>query len=130
MPGMDEEKRARLRGMLLEKKRKMWNELCDEIFRKTGEELHTQFEVALDVADQGLVDLLADTGLNVADIRRQEITMMDEAVGKLERGTYGLCEDCGEEIDEERLQVMPYALNCLDCQKKREGPPYPPGVKI
>ena len=123
-------RQTRLRAMLLEKKRTLWNELRDEIFRKTGEELHSQFEIAQDPADTGLIGLLEDTGLAVADIRRQELTRMDEAMNKLERGTYGVCDECGTDIDEKRLSVSPLVLYCIDCQKRREGPSYPPGVKM
>jgi DnaK suppressor protein len=124
------DRHAKLRELLQERKRKMWNELRDELFRKVGEELHSQFEIPQDVGDQGLVDLLEDTGLNIADIRRQELTMMDEAMGKLERGSYGVCEDCGKEIVEERLELVPFALYCVVCQTRREGPSYPPGTKL
>lgn len=130
MPGKSNEKQARLRAMLLENKRRMWNELRDELFRKSGEELHTQFEIAQDPADTGLIALLEDTGLAVADIRRQELTRMDEAMNRLERGTYGTCEECGVEIDEKRLAVAPLSSYCIDCQKRREGPSYGPGVKM
>ncbi len=130
MPAKNKERQARLRTMLLGNKRRMWNELREELFSKTGEELHTQFEIPQDPADQGLIDVLEDTGLAVADIRRQELTRMDEAVGRLERGTYGLCDDCGKEIDEKRLSVAPFAPYCIDCQKRLEGPSYPPGVTL
>jgi DnaK suppressor protein len=38
----------------------------------------------------------------------------------LREGTYGTCEDCGEEINTERLKVLPFAIYCRDCQEKRE----------
>lgn len=123
-------RQKRLREMLLEKKRAMWNELRGELFQNTGEALHSQFELPLDPAEQGLIDLLTDTGLSVADIRRQELTAMDEAMGRLERGGYGICEACGREIPEERLRVMPFARYCRDDQEKQEGPAYPPKMKI
>lgn len=130
MPIPKDDRQARLRTTLLEDKRRMWNELREDLFRKAGEELHAQFEIPQDPADQGLIDALEDMDLAVADIRRQELTRMDEAVGRLERGTYGLCEDCGTEIDEKRLSVAPLVLYCIDCQKRREGPAYPPGVTL
>ncbi len=128
--GNRDKRLARLREMLLEKKRAMWTDLRDELFKSTGEGLHSQFELPLDPAEQGLIDLLADTGLIVADIRRQELTAMDEAMGRMERGTYGTCEACGREIPEERLRVMPFARYCREDQEKHEGPAYPPGAKI
>ncbi len=124
------ERRARLRSMLMENKRKLWNELRGELFRETGEELHTQFDIPQDPAEHGLVTLIEDTGLAVADIHRQQLTEMDEAMNRLERGTYGVCDDCGTEIPEQRLSVSPFVRYCIDCQKKREGPPYPPGVTM
>lgn len=125
-----DKRQERLREMLLEKKRTVWNNLRDELFQNTGEGLHSQFELPLDPAEQGLIDLLADTGLSVADIRRQELTAMDEAMGRMERGTYGTCEACGKEIPEERLRVMPFARYCREDQEKQEGPAYLPKAKI
>jgi DnaK suppressor protein len=67
-----------------------------------------------------LIDLIEDTGLAVADIRRGELTQMDEALDRLEDGTYGLCADCGQEIDGQRLKVMPFAIYCVSCQREKE----------
>lgn len=128
--GKMNKRQARLRDILLEKKRAMWNELRDDLFQNMGEELHSQFEISLDPAEQGLVDLLADTGLKVADIRWQELTAMDEAMGRLEQGTFGVCEACGREIPEERLRVMPTARYCREDQKKQEGPAGLPKTKL
>jgi DnaK suppressor protein len=128
--GKMNKRQARLRDILLEKKRAMWNELRDELFQVMGEELHSQFEISLDPAEMGLVDLLADTGLKVADIRRQELTAMDEAMGRLEQGAYGICEACGREIPEERLRVMPTARYCREDQEKQEGPSFLPAAKF
>lgn len=128
--GKMNERQAQFRDMLLEKKRVMWNELRNELFRKTGEELHSQFELPLDPAERGLIGLLEDTELNVADIRRQELTAMDEAMERLERGTYGICEECGRDISFARLRIAPYARYCVKDQEKREGPSSPPGVTL
>ncbi|MBI5286424.1 MAG: TraR/DksA family transcriptional regulator [Deltaproteobacteria bacterium] len=116
------DRQTRLKKILLERKRKLWIELRDELFKKMAPEHHAQFETALDYEDQALLDLIEDTGLTIADIRREELTRMDETMRKLDEGTYGICEDCGEEISEERLKVMPYALYCVKCQEKHEGP--------
>jgi DnaK suppressor protein len=70
--------------------------------------------------DLSLIDLIEDTGLAVADIRRGELTQMDEALDRLEDGTYGLCADCGQEIDERRLKVKPFAVCCVSCQSEKE----------
>jgi len=124
------ERLAILRARLMDEKRRLWNEVRQELFETLGEGLHTQYEIPQDVGEQGLMDLLSDVGLAVSDIRRQELTRMDEALGKLAAGRYGICEDCGEDIPDERLQVAPYAPCCISCQERREGPAYPPGATL
>lgn len=42
---------------------------------------------------------------------------IDEALQRIENGTYGICERCGQKIAEERLDAIPYATRCIDCQR-------------
>ena len=122
MPQVDKERQGWIRELLREEKRRLWSEVRAELFAGLGEELHTQYDLPRDIGDQGILDLLDDTGLAVVDIRRQQLTQLEEALGKLEAGRYGRCEDCGKKIDDARLRVAPYAPCCLSCQAKREGP--------
>ncbi len=70
----------------------------------------------LDVA-RSLEDIETDAGL----IERYEYQLkaIDAALSRLERGRYGICEKCKEEIPIERLKAVPFAAYCIDCQKKR-----------
>lgn len=43
---------------------------------------------------------------------------VEKALKRFEKGTYGLCVDCGKEISEERLEVVPFAERCIECEKK------------
>lgn len=122
MPQADKVRQGWFRELLLEEKRRLWNEVRSELFEELGEELHTQYDLPRDIGDQGILDLLDDTGLAIIDIRRQQLTQLEEALVKLEEGRYGRCEDCGRKIAEARLRVAPYAPCCVDCQAKREGP--------
>jgi DnaK suppressor protein len=122
MPKTDKERQGWLRELLLEEKRRLWSEVRAELFEQLGEELHTQYDLPRDIGDQGILDLLDDTGLAIVDIRRQQLTQLEEALSKLEAGRYGRCEDCGKKIDDARLRVAPYAACCVPCQAQREGP--------
>ena len=53
---------------------------------------------------------------NVKDILKR----VDEALNRIEKGTYGICELCGQAIPEERLQALPYANLCITCKQKEE----------
>lgn len=122
-------RQSAMKEILFEEKRRLWADLRMEVFREQ-EKLNTQFEIPQDIGDMGMMDLLADTGLAVSNILREKLSRMEEAVRKLEEGTYGICEDCGEDIPVDRLHVEPFAVCCVRCQEKREGPSYPPGAKI
>ena len=118
------------RNLLLEQKRKLWGELKEELFAETGEALHSQYDIPQDIGEMSILDLLSDAGLAVADIRRAQLTSLDEALKRLEMGSYGICEGCGEHIDMQRLRLVPFTAYCFECQKQQEGPSRPPGVKI
>lgn len=61
-------------------------------------------------AERGEAERLA------ADLQ-ESLEDVDDALLRLERGTYGQCERCGEAISEARLEAMPTARRCLDCAK-------------
>lgn len=115
-----QERQERLRNLLMEEKRRLWRELRAELFEKVGEDLHTQYDIPQDIGEQGILDLLEDTGLALVDMRREQLTRMEEALMRLEAGKYGICEACGKKIDEARLHVAPYVNCCTKCQEQRE----------
>ena len=61
-------------------------------------------------------DIICD--LSVTE--QKEIEEIDIALGKLDDGTYGICDDCKEEIPIARLKVKPYAEYCTKCRKMEE----------
>lgn len=113
--------KAAHKKLLLDRKRKVWNELREEIFRKFGKDYNDQFDIPHDLEELSVLDLVEDLGLSVSDLRRQELESMDVALRKLDEGTYGTCSRCGAEIGDERLKAMPYAEHCLRCQNELEG---------
>jgi RNA polymerase-binding transcription factor len=130
MPERLEGDQLELRNLLIEQKRKLWGELTEELFTRTGEQLATQYDIPQDLGERSLLDLLSDAGLAIADVRRVQLTQLEEAQRRLEMGTYGKCEGCGEVIDIQRLRAVPFAAYCVECQKKQEGPGKPPGVTL
>ena len=52
--------------------------------------------------------------------RRASLRSIEKALISIEEGTYGTCEDCGEEISVGRLNVVPFALRCVECQEMQE----------
>ncbi len=120
MEEKDSLRAKRLKKILLDRKRKMWLELRDDLFRKLGKEYNAQFDNPRDIEEMALIDIIEDTGIAVAEIKRAELEKMDEALRSLEDGTYGVCSECGEDIEEERLKVMPFATVCVKCKSDKE----------
>ncbi len=58
--------------------------------------------------------------LRIRDRERKLILKIKEALARIEDGTFGICEECGQEISEERLKVRPVTTLCIDCKTKAE----------
>lgn len=69
-----------------------------------------------------IADDVADTDLNFKIKSSEEHILheIDAALKRIEEGTYGLCTDCGELISDQRLDVMPYAVQCMHCKEEYE----------
>jgi len=117
---MSQKKKEALKKMLLEKKRQVWDEVKERLFRQLGPEYKNEIDTALDEGDKALTDLAEETGLSLIDLRKDILDKIDHALEKLEQGTYGICEDCGAEISEQRLKAVPFAIYCIECKEKRE----------
>jgi DnaK suppressor protein len=73
-----------------------------------------------DLADRATLEVERNFLLRVRDRERKLITKIDETLKKIEDGTYGICQRCGKEIEEERLKARPVASYCIECKRKLE----------
>lgn len=120
-PKLTEEKRKELlKKFLIKKREEIVKEAKTEIARYLKGETKQLVETALDDGDWSVIDLSEDINFKRLETHRDNLARIDEALRKLSEGTYGICEDCGEEIPKERLEVMPFAILCRDCQEKKE----------
>lgn len=72
-------------------------------------------------ADAGTETFEKEKDLAIRDSLREILGRIDEAMGKIERGTYGECDRCGREIPKARLNAVPHAIYCVECQDIIEG---------
>jgi DnaK suppressor protein len=54
---------------------------------------------------------------SLSDLERKQLILVDKALTAIEEETYGTCEECGEEIEDKRLNAVPWATHCLACQE-------------
>lgn len=106
------EKRLRARLAVLNR------EISSELEESEGEDYTA---LAGDEGDVASADQISDTRL--FDLQRDvgEIDAVRAALDRLAGDTYGLCIDCGTEIERERLEADPAAPRCIDCQLRRES---------
>jgi DnaK suppressor protein len=116
----EEERRVALRNALIKKREEIVREAKSEISKYIKGETRQLVDTALDNGDWSIIDLSEDISLKQLSTHRETLLRIDEALRKLGEGTYGKCEDCGEDISEERLKVLPFAIYCRDCQEKKE----------
>jgi DnaK suppressor protein len=114
------ERKAALRKTLIAKRESIVKEAKSEISKYIKGETRQLVDTALDDGDWSVVDLSEDISLRQLGTHKDTLRKIDEALRKLDEGTYGICEDCGEEISEERLKILPFAIYCTDCQERRE----------
>ena len=116
----DHEKNIILRRFLINRRRDIMREAKNEIAKYIKGETRQLVESALDDGDWSVIDLSEDISLRQLSAHRGTLLKIDEALRKLDEGTYGICEDCGEAINEGRLKVLPFAIYCVECQEKLE----------
>ncbi|HDH02092.1 MAG TPA: transcriptional regulator, TraR/DksA family protein [Nitrospirae bacterium] len=116
----EEQRKERLRKLLISKRQEIIREAKNEIGKFIRGENRQLAETALDDGDWSVVDLAEDLNLQKLTVHKQTLNKIDEALRKLNEGTYGICEDCGSEISDERLKIIPFAIYCVDCMEKRE----------
>jgi RNA polymerase-binding transcription factor DksA len=106
--------RARLRGDL--------SQMTDEALRRdnnggTG----NLSNVPLHMADLGTDNYDQEFTLGLIENEQGTLELVNEALSRMEKGTYGLCAECAEPISKPRLQAIPYAKHCIRCARKLES---------
>jgi len=77
-------------------------------------------DVEADILDRSASDLERTLCLLLRERGRNKLKEIDDALERIQDGTFGFCEDCGDKIPLRRLEVMPFAVTCIDCKSLRE----------
>jgi DnaK suppressor protein len=74
-----------------------------------------------DEEEQSMQDFVVQMDLALVEMESETLRQIGHALSRLEEGTYGVCEECDENIAEARLRALPFAELCRDCQERSEG---------
>jgi DnaK suppressor protein len=103
--------------------RKLLSSMLEEAMQKgdnTLEELTDSNEVFADPADRATAESDRSFTLRIRDRERRLIRKIRAALQRIEDGSYGICEECGEDIGVPRLKARPVTKLCINCKSKQE----------
>ncbi len=107
--------RARLRGDL--------DQMTDEALYKSGGDASggNLSNMPLHMADLGTENFDQDFTLGLIENEQETLNQIEDALGRIESGTFGVCDDCRQPISRSRLQALPYTPHCIECARKLEN---------
>src|SRR5215471_8044825 len=107
---------AKVREHLQDVKHKLLSEIDSEL----RAEREGNKDEGLDTYDLASEERDREINFILSDRERSKARNIDDALERMEEGTYGVCDACGLEIAEERLTAMPFTRLCRDCQQEQE----------
>jgi len=113
---------AHFRDLLLEERQRVLNAI-EYLHGENSGSLKDETEdstVDNHLADTATVTLDREIDYTLEENSEHVLKEIDRALVKIESGTFGTCETCGQPIAEERLAAIPYATQCIDCKRREE----------
>jgi len=117
---MDPGRYAELKGILEERRREIMSEVQGRMRDVRAEGAGSTVQGVLDAAESSELDIQDEIEFALIQMKAETLNKIDEALRRLEEGTYGYCFECGDEINEKRLRALPFAVRCKDCEEARE----------
>lgn len=74
-----------------------------------------------DFTDQATLETDIDMNIHMKERDSKLIIKIKQALERIEEGTYGICDQCGEEISEARMEARPVTTECIDCKREHEN---------
>ena len=113
---VDQERFSVLKRMLEERRKEIHQKL-----KSLRETIPVEAGAVRDAEEQSVDDFVQEVDFALMQMKSETLARIDEAMQRLEDGTYGLCTECAGEIAEARLKALPFAALCRDCQEQEES---------
>ena len=113
---MERTEMEEFRKKLLNMRERLWI----EVKHKHAEASEIQDTGVPDPGDASMTDDLRDFLHVLSDTKREQILEIDEAIRRIENGSYAICGRCEEEISKKRLEVQPFTRYCVSCKEELE----------
>src|SRR5215813_15262299 len=110
-----------LKEMLEERRREIQAEVQGKISDVRAEASMGGKNEVFDAVESSEADIQDDIEFALIQMKSETLNKVNDALTRLDQGTYGNCFECGEEIAEKRLRALPFAVRCKDCEEAREN---------
>ncbi len=106
--------------MIKKKLLKQRQDLLAEAGQTLNTKISTEKESFPDPTDQAVAELDNNFLLRLRGREQKLLKKIDEAIARIDDGTYGVCESCGGEIGVKRLEARPVTTLCIECKTRQE----------
>jgi len=117
---MDQIRYDDLKRMLEERKKEILAEVHEKIRDVRSENSFGKMNEVLDSGESSEADIQEDIEFALIQMKAETLSKINEALARLEEGAYGYCFECGQDISQQRLRALPFAVRCKDCEEARE----------
>jgi DnaK suppressor protein len=112
---VEQDRYSVLKRMLEDRRHEIQHKL-----RTLRETLPAEASDVRDVEEQSVDDFVQEVDFALMQMKSETLRRIDEAIHRLEDGSYGVCAECENEIPAARLRALPFAELCRDCQQALE----------
>ena len=109
-----------LKKILEDRRREIVTEVQGRMRDVRAEGSTAKLNEVFDAGESSEADIQEDIELALIQMKSETLQRINEALTRLDEGKYGYCFECGEEIAEQRLRALPFAVRCKDCEEARE----------
>jgi len=117
---MKQEELKQFESSLYQRKRNIQSALSSEGEVQSQSHRSTSSD---DYADEAQICEQLEISSQIVTAEAGQLRKIDEALSRIKSGSYGKCDGCGEEIAIARLEALPFALNCRECQSELDKQP-------
>lgn len=103
----------------LRKEREQLIHQLDELGAAESGDLRSDIDFGGSFADAASVTAERTEVLGLVDSLKSQLDDIDTALAHIEAGTYGICDNCGSQINEDRLEFRPASVLCVNCKSKK-----------
>ena len=108
-----------IRRMLMTRRRELMNEIQTNL-RDARTDVSEQGRYRIESGETTEVHPEDELAFALVQMKAQVLNRINLAVTRLDEGTYGYCDECGDAIGTSRLRALPFAVRCKDCEEMRE----------